>query len=180
MIRRRGRQWRPDPGPRHDLRLYVGGRPTPVVAATAWDLGDQAGPRVACGPGVQLFREARRIVLAEQRPGHRAVRMQIPLESCVDASVTEGPGLPGMGLLCLNLSVRMGEAVACQLELWFHASASALLRELVDEITAAPAPVESPTLPPLAVRSAPDHPDWVVFRAADDGVTVPCEPEERS
>jgi hypothetical protein len=170
---RRDRQWRSDPGPRHDLRLFVGGQPTSVVATMAWDHGDRPRPRVAYGPDIQLFREDRRIVLAELRPGHGVVRMQLPIKSCVDASVTEAPGLPGMALLCLTLSVRMGGSVVGRLELWFHQSAQDLLRELVEEIAAIPRPpVESAVLLPLAVRLAPDHKDWVVFRSADDGVVI--------
>jgi hypothetical protein len=149
-----------------------------MVAATAWDHGVEPGPRVSRGPDVLLFREANRIVLAEPRSDGRTVRMQIPLASCVDAELTAGPGLPGMGLLCLTFSVRMGEVVAGQLQLWFDGSAKALLRELVDRINAAPAAVAEPaTLPPLTVRSAPNDDDWVVFRAVDDGVVKSCEPE---
>jgi hypothetical protein len=176
----RKRQWRPEFGSAHDLRLYEDGRPTPVVAATGWDHGERVGGRVAHGPQVMLYRETGRIVLVEQRPGYRAVRMQLPLASCVDASLTESPGLPGMALVGLVLSTRVGESGTCQLSLWFHTTARALLQELVDDIAATPAvPPARPTLPPLAVRLAPDEEDWVVFRSADDGVIVPRELEER-
>lgn len=176
---RRGRHWRPEQSPGHDLRMYEGAEPTPVVARAAWDLSDEPGARVARGPDVWLVRAANRIQLLESRPARQAVRMQLPLASCVDAALEEGPGLPGIGLLRLSLSVRMGDVVSCQLRLWFHATAHALLRELVDEITAVPPPTEPATLPPLTVRLAPDHEDWLVFRAADDGVIVSGEPEEQ-
>lgn len=175
---RRQREWRVEHGPGHDLRLYDGGRPTRVVAATGWDHGERSDRRTAVGPDVLLFLADNRIVVAERRPGQRAVRLQIPLRSCVDASIEEGPGLPGMGLLGLVLTVRMGEAVTFRAQFWFEAAAHSLLRELVGEVTAAvPPPMAPPaTLPPLAVRLAPDHDDWVVFRAADDGVIVSEEP----
>jgi hypothetical protein len=175
---RRGRHWQADQAPGHDLRMYEDGRPTAMIAREAWDLSGEPGARVAHGPELSLLRAANRLVVMESGSAGRSVRMQLPLESCVDAAMEEGPGLPGMGLVCLNLSVRMGDGGSCRLRLWFHNSAQALLRELVDEIAGAESAAESATLPPLAVRLAPDD-DWIVFRSAEDGVIVALDPEEQ-
>jgi hypothetical protein len=180
--RRAKPQWRLESGPGYDLRQYQGGRPTGLVAVTAWDHNELGRPPGAVGPDVWLIRHGSRLVVEEHRLG--AVRLQIPLRSCVKACLTDEPGLPGAALIRLTLVVRVGRAATFTLPLWFLPQAHVFLRDLVAEILAQtkpkpppPRPREAPALPLLEVGRAPDHPDWVVFRPADDGVLV--ERQER-
>ncbi|MFC0115516.1 hypothetical protein [Kibdelosporangium aridum] len=172
--------WRRDPGPHHELRLYVRGRPTGLVAITAWE---QPGPQqVAAGTDVWLICEPTRFIVAERledRPG--AVRLQIPLRSCADATLTDEPGLPGNGVVRLSLTVRIGQSVSFPLSLWFPVVYRPLLEGLVQRVQpvtpVAAQPIEH--LPVLQVEQAPDHPDWIVFRPAhgsEDVVTRVAHP----
>lgn len=173
-------QWRQESGPGYDLRQYQGGRPTGLVAVTAWDHRERGGRHGAEGPDVRLIRQGGRLIVEEHRLSHLgALRLHVPLRSCVSAHLTDEPGLPGAALIRLTLVVRVGRAATFTLPLWFAPQAHVFLRDLVAEIMAKPKPKPKPpppqsqeasALPLLEAGRAPDHPDWVVFRSADDGV----------
>ncbi|HYS42162.1 MAG TPA: hypothetical protein VEO01_41610, partial [Pseudonocardiaceae bacterium] len=62
---RRQPEWRGESGPGYDLRQYVGGRPTGLVATTAWQ-----APRdesAVAGPDVWLVRAPTHVVIGEYR-----------------------------------------------------------------------------------------------------------------
>jgi hypothetical protein len=211
MLRRAKPEWRAEPGPDHDLRQYLGGRPTGLVAVVRWNHGEPLPP-LAVGPDVRLFRSRSSLIIDgnRDRSGGPALRLRLPLRSCVAAQLTDEPGLPGTALVRLTLTVRVGPGT-CTLPLWFPGPNRGVLQRLVAEIERAaaappwggphpspgqpevalpslpggvsPAPEEHPpvpvvpperpqTLSPLAVRRAPDEPDWLVFRATDDGAVL--------
>lgn len=165
-------EWRHERGPGYDLRQYYKGKPTGVVAATAWHgLGD-ARPSVLEVPGqdVRLIIERTRITVVERSAtGYSGARLRVPFRSCVDAQVLDEPGLPGASLVRLNLTVRMGPDAQLTVPMWFDGEHRPQLHQLARRIRERPpatvAPPAAPPLPVLDVQQAPDTGDWVVFRA---------------
>jgi hypothetical protein len=164
-------EWRHEPGPGYDLRQYCDGGPTGLVAATSWHPPDEAGPAVREIPGhdIRLIVERTRVTLLERRaPGYSGVRFRVPIRSCVGAEILDEPGLPGAGLIRLNLTVRFGPDVTVTLPMWFPSRERTRLHDLAAHLrncAQPPAPPRSvPSLPVLDVGMAPDTDDWVVFR----------------
>jgi hypothetical protein len=180
-MRLRRTEWREESGPGHELRQYHRGRPTGVVAITAWDDQPNAADRITVsGPDVWLVRERTRLVITERRTGeHSPIRLLIPLRSCVDAAITDEPGLPGATLLRLTLTVRIGQSTTFAVPLWFPTEHRAFLHDLAGRIRGTAPPVRRTVnpLPSLEVDRAPEDDDWVVFRPSpsSDGVLVPRE-----
>lgn len=190
MLPWRRTEWRPEPGPNYELRQYVRGRPTGVVAITAWDDRQHGSPRaMVSGSDVWLIRERTRLIITERRAGdYGPVRLQIPLRSCVDASIVDEPGLPGTALLRFTLTVRIGQSGTFTVPLWFPAEHRQILDDLARRIRTGPRPEPAPAalepdrrpvdpLPLLDVAQAPDDEEWVVFRPSrsSDDVLAPRE-----
>jgi hypothetical protein len=176
MFWRRKVEWRMEPGPGYELRQYQGRRPTGLVAVMGWDNGDNARPVGATGPDVRMTRQYSRLVIEEHRhrPGGTAVRMQVPLQSCVDAQLAAEPGLPGTALSRFTLTVRLGTQSPFSVSLWFPSTCHPFLQSIVNEIKAAQQTMRRTPL--LEVGQAPQDGDWVVFRPADDAGVVRRRP----
>lgn len=171
VLRRRARpEWRIEGGPDYDLRQYVGGRPTGIVAAISWQPEtDGAQRQTAAGPDGWLIREPHRLVLIERRGhGEMPVRMQIPLRSCTEIKLDDEPGLPGRSLVRCVITARFGTGTTFTVTLWFpheHRYVLAGIARDANARSAPPPPVAgADSLPLLDVRRAPDDQDWVVFR----------------
>ncbi len=180
-IRRRPRpEWRPESGPGYDLRQYDRGRPTGLVAVLGWDHGTGRAPGLH-GPDVRLFRDRSTLVIEEhRRPGNgvRGVEIRVPVSSCLNATLSDEPGLPGTALVRLVLVVRLGRQATFPVPLWFPPRSRRYLQQLVEEVngpesggTARRPPPET-VLAPLKVTRAPDDDNWITFRSADDGEAV--------
>jgi hypothetical protein len=174
MLRRRERrEWRPESGPEYDLRQYVGGHPTGLVAAMSWlPEGHGDHRQLVSGPNGLLIRERNRLVLLEHRgQGEAAVPMQIPLRSCLDVTLVDEPGLPGHGFVRFVLTGLFGAGATFTVTMRFPHEQRGVLAGIAREVNTAdrqaqaanPAPVVRP-LPLLDVRQAPDDDDWVTFR----------------
>lgn len=171
MFRRwTGPEWRHEPAPAYDLRQYVGGRPTGMVAAMSWRPATDDAWQTAHGPDGWLLREPRRLVLAERRDrGEAVVRMQIPLRACVDAAVVDEPGLPGRALVRFTVTARFGAGAPFSLTMWFSPEYRHLLTGIVRDVNGRGEPPRTRAsgvraLPPLEVRQVPDDGDWVAFQ----------------
>jgi hypothetical protein len=176
---RRRAEWRYEPGPGYTLRQYWRGRPTGMIAVTTWDEQPAASPHtMVSGPDVCLIHESTQLIVAEHpTDGRGVVRLQIPMQSCVDALIVDEPGLPGDAMVRLTLTVRVGRNAIVTLPLWFPAEHRPFLDDLTrrirhDEPACSP-PARS--LPLLEVALAPGDDDWVVFRpaASSNDVLVP-------
>jgi len=155
-------EWRPEAGPGYELRQYQRGRPTGIVATTAWAQPPDSGREVLSGPDVWLVREPTRMMIIErQHTGHGAVLLRIPLRSCQDITMADEPGLPGAALVRLTMTVRLGTRATATVSLWLDGGSRPILEDLARRIRA-----DAPTtvLPRLAVAQAPDNDDWIVFR----------------
>jgi hypothetical protein len=155
-------EWRHEDGPGYELRQYRRGRPTGIVATTAWAEPPGAGREVLSGPDVWLVREPTRITIVErQDTGHGAVRLRIPLRSCQDITIVDEPGLPGAALVRLTVTVRLGARATVTVRLWLAGGCRPVLEDLARRIR-----VDEPAsvLPRLEVAQAPDDDDWIVFR----------------
>jgi hypothetical protein len=165
-------EWRPERGPGYDLRQYLNGEPTGLVATTAWRAPGDARPAAQeiPGIGVVLIVEQCWITVAERcAPRRTGVWLRLPLRSCVGAQLLDEPGLPGSALVRVTLTVRIGEN-GTAVPLWFAVEQRPELLRFVDRLRggtgppAPPSPPAAPPLPPLEVDQAPDTDDWVVFR----------------
>jgi hypothetical protein len=180
FVRRRSPEWRHEDGPGYELRQYRHGRPTGVVATTAWDVPPGAGRDVISGPDVWLIREPTRITVVErQDSGYGAVRLRIPLRSCQDVTIVDEPGLPGAALVRVTLTVRLGARATVVVPLWLAGGSRPALEDLARGIRGReptqPPPASVPTLTRLQVDQAPDDDDWIVFRPSrsHEDVVVP-------
>jgi len=155
-------EWRHEDGPGYQLRQYQRGRPTGIVATTAWAQPPGAGREVLSGPDVWLVREPTRIMIVErQNTGHGAVLLRIPLRSCQAITMVDEPGLPGAALVRLTLTVRLGARATVTVLLWLAGGSRPVLEDLARRIRVEPT---AQVLPRLEVAQAPDDDDWIVFR----------------
>jgi len=178
---------------RTERRQFPRGRPTGMVAVTEWQRTTSPQTMVS-GPAVCLIREPTQLIIAEHpTDGRDAVRLQIPLPSCVNALIVDEPGLPGDAMVRLTLTVRIGKDAIVTVPLWFPAEHRPFLDDLTRRIRSGeptcpspPEPVCRPpaepvrqppagSLPLLEVALAPGGDDWVVFRpaASSNDVLVP-------
>ena len=170
-------EWRAETGSEYDLRQYVGGRPTGIVAAISWRPDpDGARRQTASGPDGWLIREPNRLVLVERHGrGETAVRMRIPLRSCAAIKLDDEPGLPGRSLVRCAITARFGTGTTFTVTLWFPYEDRHVLIGIAREVNgrgAPPSPVaRQDSLPLLGVRQAPDDQDWIAFRPG------PCSDE---
>jgi hypothetical protein len=164
MLSRRYPRWQVESGPDYDLCEYQGGQPTGRVAVMSWP-GDFL-ERVK-GHHVWLLGEKSRVTIAERRdPGLLAVRLQVPLRSCVDAKVVGEPGLPRVRL---DLTIRMGGGTFT-IPLWFSSAERPVLegfigriRRLTDQAEPSPSarfpqPISAEPPRHLRAESATDRP----------------------
>jgi len=158
---------------------YRRDRPTGTAAVTERDEQRATSPQtMVSGPDVCLIHEPTQLIIAERSADDwGAVRLQIPLRSCVDAMIVDEPGLPGDTMVRLTLAVRIGKDAIVTVPMWFPTEHRPFLNDLTRRIRsgepACPPPAGS--LPLLEVALAPSDDDWVVFRpaASSNDVLIP-------
>jgi hypothetical protein len=174
-LKRKFTEWRHEPGPGYDIRQYFAGQPTGLFAKIT-----QHGPDVTRIPGeqVELIVDAARLSVLDWRgPGHDVVRLEIPLESCMDIQVLDESGLPGTAPVRLDLTFRFGPDGTVTVPMWFPGEQRAWLQDLKRLIRKRPVAPPAQGLPVLDVELAPDTGDWVVFRAQQSSTEVLREHE---